>query len=220
MQASRREESKSSDAKRGGVWTLRLHKAETSDFVELEGIRGVCLHNADVCYQSGSKEKAKVWDTLAKVVEGQLLVEDKSSYDGWRGGSMGVCLVQGLLQFYESRGDVQMLSAIVCVLQYQRTETSSWSMLPEGEAARFDSYLRLYSDMLFSWGLVAERAELRKHMLRPDDDADEIQIHFQCPRCGEAIDHVRNYCTSCKDFCFRCVLCDSAVRGLFVACDL
>ena len=123
-------------------------------------------------------------------------------------------------------------------------------LLPAGQDAKYDMYIRKYADLLYEWGLLSLRAELNKHLVRVPEShwsgsdlyhskaealgkatgsRDEnvnaegrfpgIAVVFQCPKCGEETEFNTNVCRNCRDFAFRCSLCDNAVQGLFTICD-
>lgn len=228
-----------------GVYALRSRipsKFIESD--ELQEIRDICLHNAGVCKLFGDTGKQGVWELIAKTVASRLSCVSRG-YDGWGGpggGALGVGLISNFLRYYESLGDVQMLSTIVCVLR-SRPQTimfgkrQDWFLLPPDEDVKFDLYIRRYADLLYGWGLLIARAELRKHLVRlnvptqgglpPTFDNDNIDADgspgiafvFQCPQCGGSSDFGTNYCRSCHDFVFRCALCENGIRGLFSVCS-
>jgi hypothetical protein len=163
------------------------------------------------------------------------------------GLALGSKMVANLLLYYEALGDAQMLSTIVCVLQSRsysvgeltrvKSPSGLWSLLPPNQEDKFDTYIRRYADLLFSWGLLTTRAELNKHLVSTprgfrskwpagvDSGFDEghqaatsITHAITCPRCLRET-RGSNFCPFCRDFAFRCVICDNAVRGLFTSCE-
>lgn len=249
-----------------GVYTLRLPKLfpDDSKTKNLNEIRRVCLHNASVCADLGEIEKEGVWTLLADTIERQVTEAEKQLYNGWGGnggGALGVELVQNLLKYYEARGDFQMLATMACVLSggrrsrlrhpsQMRVGDDRPYLLPAGQDAKYDMYIRKYADLLYEWGLLSLRAELNKHLVRVPEShwsgsdlyrskaeglgkatgsLDEnvnaegrfpgIAVVFQCPKCSEETEFNTNVCRNCRDFAFRCSLCDNAVQGLFTICD-
>jgi hypothetical protein len=179
----------------------------------------------------------QVWDLLAKVVASRCN-DSGTTFEGPSavgGGALGTKLVTSLLNYYESLCDVQMLSTIVCVLRCRHRDpltSSQWSLLPVGQDDKFDLYIRRYADLLFAWGLLTIRAEVNKHLsslpanspygiesLPQDLDRNHIAHVFTCPRCSKETMFDTNFCRSCQDYAFRCIICDNSVRGLFTACD-
>jgi len=225
----------------------------------LAEIRVTCLHNAAVADKYGLTGKKQSWELLAKAVEASS--GTRSAVDGWGGRSgaraLSVGLVINLLKYYESLGDVQMLSTIVCVL---RTPSSppgdsvscTYNLLPTDQDDKYDAYIRRYADLLYGWGLLTKRAELNKHLVRSltaesyaarrgdmagaavfnprDPKGDDVSslatigYNVTCPRCSKdtttsAASAINFWCRNCRDYAFRCVICDTAVRGLFAFCE-
>ncbi len=56
--------------------------------------------------------------------------------------------------------------------------------------------------------------------LNTDGRLPGIAVVFQCPKCGEETEFNSNVCRRCRDFAFRCSICDNAVKGLFTVCGL
>lgn len=228
------------DHSRLGVFTRRADTVNHDE--ELEKIEEVCNHNADVCKSLGEHAKMDTWKLVARVARNRMK-NARHGFDGWGGvggGALGVGLVGNLLRFYESLGDVQMLSTLVCVLRRKHQvisngKGSGWLLLPPNQDARYDLYIKRYAELLYGWGLFTIRVELNKHLVRTDASAEQggaeigadglgqspssegIALVFTCPRCAGASD--LGYCSSCNDFAFRCAICDNAVRGLFFVCD-
>ena len=225
-----------------GVYALRKPRMDDNaiDIVELEEIKRICLHNASICETCGESEKEGVWNLLAQTVESQMMDEGKA-FNGWGGnggGALGVDFVSNLLKYYESLGDVQMLSTIFCVLSggHRSTRRSGHPfLLPQGQEEKYDAYIHRYAELLYGWGLLTVRAELNKHLLRaPAEREVEVSLEeqgepgrgagiavvFDCPKCGRNAEFNSNVCRACQDFAFRCSICDNAVRGLFTVCDI
>lgn len=117
-------------------------------------------------------------------------------------------------------------------------------LLPLDQDEKYDMYIRKYADLLYSWGLLTLRAELNKHLIwvpttnisnGPANPAAPgkqmavinemperlpgIAVVFQCPKCGDDTEFNTNVCRNCRDFAFRCSICDNAVQGLFTVCN-
>ena len=227
-----------------GVFTLQASNGESEDD-ELVNIERRCFHNANVCERLGEHHKKETWNVAAKIVQSRIQCLGQG-FDGWGGlggGALGVGLVSNILRYYEALADVQMLSTLVCVLRDRRPENRiggrrGWFLLPPDQDMRYDSYIRRYADILYGWGLLTKRAELNKHLIRSipmfecggleSTDADDekpcssqgIGFVIKCPRCSCDSTFGTNYCRSCRDYAFRCALCDQAVRGLCTVCDV
>ena len=201
----------------------------------------MCLRNAEVCKSLGENEKSRVWSLLSQLVD-MRLNENRSSFDGWGGfggAAFGMSMVKNLLRYYESLGDVQMLSTIVCVLRDSRRQSDKpgLKLIPSGQDEKYDMYMHRYSDLLYGWGLLTIRAELLKNLVRPylsteltqripgapegeHFDVSGIGLLFSCPRCGGDTEPGTNCCRSCQDYAFRCALCDNAKGMLEGRCVL
>ena len=228
-----------------GVFTLPV-RCEESEDEALVNIERRCFHNANVCERLGEHQKKETWIVVSKIVRSRIqrLAQGFDGWGGLGGGSLGVGLVANILRYYEALGDVQMLSTLVCVLRDKRPTITpqyggqrGWFILPADQDMRYDAYIRLYARILYGWRLLTIRAELNKHLVRSApmveygglDSTDAVnEIHsspgiafvITCPRCSNDNELGSNYCRACRDYSFRCALCDHAVRGLFTVCDL
>ena len=222
-----------------GVFTLPRVPTANVVSLELQHMKDICLHNADICKSVDEIEKHEVWCLIAQLVDMRLNENSPARFDGWGrfgGMSFSVSLIEYLLKYYESLGDVQMLASIVCVLRSKRDSgLDAGKLIPNHREEKYDIYIRRYADLLYGWGLLTIRAEVLKHLSPSPTDSkrtrrlsgafDEdvtseplIGLVFSCPRCEGETDLGTNYCRSCRDYSFRCSICDNAVRGLFTVC--
>lgn len=222
-----------------GVFTLPRVPTANVVSLELQHMKDICLHNAEVCKSVDETEKHEVWCLIAQLVDMRLNENSPTRFDGWGrfgGMSFSVSLIENLLRYYESLGDVQMLAAIVCVLRSKHDSgLDACKLIPSSRNEKYDIYIRRYADLLYGWGLLTIRAEVLKHLSHASIDfkrnrrqsgaLDEdvtmeptIGLVFSCPRCEGETDLGTNYCRSCRDYAFRCSICDNAVRGLFTVC--
>ena len=224
-----------------GVHTLRIQRHDRKSIYldELEEIHQLCLHNAEISKDCNEMEKESVWNLLAETALTQMNLDGKM-FNGWGGkggGALGIDLVNNFFLYYEALGDVQMLATMFCVLngRYSRDQsTSRPSLLPSGREEVHDTYIIRYAELLYSWGLLNTRAELNKHLHRKDeqnefqfrstedgkDESFDLGVTMSCPTCENEVNSRTNYCRNCKDFAFRCSICDTAVRGLFTFCEM
>jgi len=206
---------------------------------ELEEKRQLCLHNASVSKICGEVEKSSVWNLLAEIVLSQV-DEDGKMYNGLGGkggGALGVDMINNLFLYYEALQDVQMLATMFCVLSdchHQDQMSIRPFLLPKSREKICDTYINRYGEILYSWGLLNTRAELNKHLRTYEQDVSkfmpveegieegfDLGVALSCPKCNNVVDSSRaNYCQSCRDFAFRCSICDLAVRGLFTYCEI
>lgn len=220
-----------------GVHTLRLqgNDGERRCLEKLEETCRICRHNAQVSKECGSPEKEDVWNLLAEIVENQMDDEGKV-FNGWGGkggGALGVEMAANFFQFYEAIGDIQMLATMFCVLNggRDRIKGDHPNLLTHGRV--YDNYIKRYAELLHAWDLLNVRAELNKHLTRKQFEFDfqwmegsqgtaaprTLGIGLSCPRCNSEVDPGTNVCGRCRDWAFRCSICDNAVRGLFTFCD-
>jgi hypothetical protein len=213
-------------AREGGVYVLRESKRRRSNQSKRDEIKGICLHNAAVSRVAGQNQKAEVWKLLSQLHDQTSGTQE--IFSGWTGQSLGKSVVNRIFRFFEVQGDVQMLATMVCVLrqhQSQKENTDLIALLDQNDA-KYDLYIRRYADILYFWGYLALRAEVRKHLSLNDQSNFEardnngavVAITFQCFRCGEDTTFGSNTCPSCREFAFRCAICQVAVRGLIAAC--
>jgi hypothetical protein len=103
-----------------GVYTILRSQQDANDKdAEVhENIKGICLHNAEVCKSVGETEKEGVWNLLAQTVESQI----NSEQVGWGengGGALGEDLISNLLKYYEGLGDSRKFAIMYhCCLPY------------------------------------------------------------------------------------------------------
>jgi hypothetical protein len=161
--------------------------------------------------------------------------DDDKEFNGWGGkggGALGVEMISNFFDYYQKKGDAQMLATMFCVLNCGE---SSAHLLPRGRGSTYDTYILRYAELLYAWGLLNVRAEVNKHLFRkpnqnefellPSDDGQNeigstLGIVCVCPTCNTEIESITsNYCERCRDFAFRCSICDTAVRGLSTFCE-
>ena len=207
---------------------------------ELKKTQILCDHNESVCLSLGETEKAETWSLLKEAVKNhsEEYVDCNNGFDQGGNLALGCNLTESVLGYYESKGDVQMVSTIVCVLgggrRNQEKHTQILSLLPPSHVSKFDLHIQRYADMLFSWGLLTKRAELNKHLVRNAAQLEGNQvlalgetgqspgmgIALRCHRCGDKVRSTSNLCSSCGGYALRCIICDHAVRGLVSLCPL
>lgn len=203
-----------------GVYTLTEERTPPGKQEREERIRDICFHNAEVCMTLGQSEKANVWNLLSQMAD--IVLDNFNGWGGAYGASLGHDLVASFLDYYQAQGDVQMLATMVCVLSGGRRKviTEGNALLPASHEDRYDMYIRRYADVLSSWRLASLRAELNKHLVQrlPGNAGGTVDLVVWCSTCHqEAIDGT-DICRMCRNYAFRCSICDIAVRGLFTMC--
>lgn len=190
-----------------------------------------CLNNASICEKCGDQDKAKTWKLIHRTIQNYTQRAAKVAGDSHNNDSMSRRLVENILTYYESRGDVQTLATIVALL---RSISLSKLFLKTGHETRYNLYISRYSDLLYGWNLLTLRAAFLKCLTPPDIVQGQqagVQDHqsnsmnvpteivFRCSRCGKTSEKGSGFCSNCQDFAFRCSICDHAVRGLFTLCN-
>ncbi len=172
---------------------VRRRNLSAIDLVELHRLESICRHNGHIAQSNGQPTKANVWVLLSKIVynvaTSGLFNDD---FDGWgdSSGSLGKKIIENILVYYEGKGDVQMLATIVCVFtatkNIRRPQTQSYDLYDNADNhsskdrasysdslcdlfltpndLRYDLYIKIYSNILYGWGQISRRTELRKHL--------------------------------------------------------
>ncbi len=199
---------------------------------QLHRAREICIHNGKAALTFRQHRKADVWNLLAEIID-NVASGVGDEFDGWKGfgnGSLGRNLLKEILSSFEREGDVQMLATIVSVIGSGRNR-SGWGntfqddidLLLPSDIKRFDIYIHLYANMLFSWGRIEISAELKKHLNSSCNDMVESGLTFAptCLVCERALSpheiHSKT-CKNCNSYAFKCSICTNSVRGLFTVC--
>jgi len=218
---------------------VQRHSRKSSFHREFQEIHYLCLHNAEVSRNCNEPEKENVWRLLAETTLTQFK-NNGNNFNGWGGnggGALGIHMVKDFFSYYESLGDVQMLASMFCVLngQFSETQKTSYlSLLPRCREAVHKTYIIRYAELLYSWGLFNTRAELNKHLPRNYEQNDirfqsteeikedpfDVGVTISCPIYENEVDANMNYGHNSRNFAFRCAICDTAVRGLFIYCEV
>ncbi|GMH69461.1 hypothetical protein TrST_g11095 [Triparma strigata] len=166
----------------------------------------ICSNNARVYRSFNFEEKAAVWDLLSILLTPGP-TSDVSDVDVYGD------IVSRIMEYYKEEGDVQILSTVMCLLRSVEMEPK------EKFKGEHDRLLRTYAEILGSWGKVKKRTEICKRItpLPNADAAMGLDIGFLCPRCG-GVANDKNVCATCRDFAFRCGVCNERVRGAAISC--
>jgi hypothetical protein len=194
----------------GGVSVLRARRnsiAVQGSFATRTQRKRICSHNASVCRTAGQLRKSQVWDLLSQIVNRQVGLEE--NFNGWNGTSLGTNLIRNIFRYYESRGDVQMLATMVCVLRRRKFDQDDISVLDESEEM-YDAYIRQYASLLYCWGLLFVRAQVVKYLVHPD-------LEFTMEIGSRTTRQARR---ELDGFGPRCGICLTGVRGLFILCTV
>jgi WD40 repeat protein len=93
------------------------------------------------------------------------------------------------------------------------------SLIDASDMIRFDVYKTKYADILLSWGLLKERAEVMKYLVSGDSRSSHAGPVFgvACRKCGGEVSHGA-YCRQCACHAFECSLCRLPVKGASLFC--
>ncbi|XP_055383102.1 GATOR complex protein Wdr59 [Condylostylus longicornis] len=80
----------------------------------------------------------------------------------------------------------------------------------------FDSLKKLYSEILFSWGLLSEKSLVLKHLSYPIQEPQCVGWAIECSTCGRV--SKTSSCSNCHKYVLYCALCRLPVRGMANAC--
>ncbi|GMH60923.1 hypothetical protein TrLO_g13644 [Triparma laevis f. longispina] len=172
---------------------------------EPEEVASICENNARVYRSFQAEEKAAVWDLLSILLTPTPSddVDDVDVYGD---------IVSRIMSYYKSVGDVQILSAVLCLLRSVSKEPQ------EKFNGEHDRLLRAYAEILGSWGKIRNRTAICKRITpKAQEEPLGLDIGFLCSRCGNVAND-KNVCSSCRDFAFRCGVCNNRVKGAFISC--
>ncbi|PRP84715.1 WD repeat-containing protein 59-like [Planoprotostelium fungivorum] len=110
------------------------------------------------------------------------------------------------------------------------TPSSRRTLLDSTKKDSYDKYRLYYAEILFRWQLLDKRAEILKFTQqnsRTNQDKSSSAIEFTpvCLRCNRMLGSEGNrggpkelredgvYCTNCRDWGFKCIICHLAVKG-------
>lgn len=81
-----------------------------------------------------------------------------------------------------------------------------------------DTFKKCYADILYSWGLLNQRALVLKYLSTPPPSTGGVEFITECKRCKRS---TRGPCCSnCKKPLLTCTLCRLPVRGAAICCLL
>lgn len=80
----------------------------------------------------------------------------------------------------------------------------------------FDSFIKAYAEVLFSWGLLPARAMVLKHLSSPSDAVKGVEFPIECVFCNRV--NKGPSCSNCKRLLLRCTICRIPVKGAANAC--
>jgi len=93
---------------------------------------------------------------------------------------------------------------------------SRWQLLDEAQWPCYSRALAAYTDALYNWGLLEQRAIVRKHGQSLREEASRAAVSTSCPTCESHLS--RASCNRCRRPGLSCSVCRVPVLGLAVVC--
>ena len=165
-------------------------------------------------------DKAETWGVLSGIIGMETKDDDGDGMNSNGDEDTVGTIVENILQYYESLGDVQMVSTVL--------EGAGRSVLPPNKQHKYDLCLQRYADILLCWRLFAKHAEVKKRYshLTPSSLVEQdfaitsaIRTCFWCDDCNEEVINSPR-CPKCNTYLFRCAISDVPVRGVFTFCHI
>jgi len=159
----------------------------------------------------------------------------------WAQHPLGRAMVEGILAHYTRLRDIQTVAVLSAVLapslpvprpgregrrgalvaraaeEERRLEADS-CLLDPATAPATDQHLRLYSDLLYCWGLLTPRTELLKCLTASEEESQRADIAMSCTHCSSPSSGPA--CTSCRRLLLQCCICRLSCRGLSMVCHV
>lgn len=89
-------------------------------------------------------------------------------------------------------------------------------MLGDSQRALYDSYKRLYAEMLFRWNLLVSRSKILKYLSVNSEIHRDVEFVTECSDCSRVTK--APLCQECRKPLLKCSLCRLPVKGLANAC--
>ena len=93
---------------------------------------------------------------------------------------------------------------------------SRYGLLDEADSSLFSSALAAYSDALYNWNLLEQRAIVQKHGAATGVEDEMSCVSSTCSSCEERIDTFN--CKKCRKPGLECVICRLPVSGMGLVC--
>ena len=110
-------------------------------------------------------------------------------------------------------------------IEYSKTTTESpdilhgeprFGLLDEADSSLYSSSMAAYSDALYNWGLLEQRAIVQKHGPARGVEGERSCVSSTCSTCEERVD--TSSCKKCTRPGLECVICRLPVSGLGAVC--
>lgn len=90
------------------------------------------------------------------------------------------------------------------------------SLLNENNRYAYDSFRRIYAEMLFRWNLLISRAKVLKYLSASNEPPQNVEFVTECPTCSRV--SRSPICQECRKPLLKCALCRLPVKGLANLC--
>lgn len=90
------------------------------------------------------------------------------------------------------------------------------SLLNDTHRQLYDTYKRVYAEMLFRWNLLVPRAKVLKYLSVNTEVYRDVEFVTECTSCARVTR--APLCKECRKALLNCTLCRLPVKGLSVAC--
>lgn len=90
------------------------------------------------------------------------------------------------------------------------------SLLNDTNRFAYDSYKRIYAEMLFRWNLLISRAKVLKYLSVNHESNQCVEFVTECSTCQRVTR--APVCQECRKPLMNCVLCRLPVKGLANVC--
>ncbi|XP_066955157.1 GATOR2 complex protein WDR59 isoform X4 [Macrobrachium rosenbergii] len=85
------------------------------------------------------------------------------------------------------------------------------SLLDAGRSHQYNEMRRAYSDILYRWGLLEQRAMVLKYLQTSPTVHKGVEFQTDCVHCGQSAKGPQ--CLYCRRFSFTCSICHIALKG-------
>lgn len=90
------------------------------------------------------------------------------------------------------------------------------TLLGDSQRHLYDSYKRVYAEMLYRWNLLLPRAKILKYISVPAEAYRDVEFVAECSTCMKVTR--APVCKECHNPMLKCSLCRLPVKGLANAC--
>ncbi|EDV26016.1 uncharacterized protein TRIADDRAFT_55691 [Trichoplax adhaerens] len=178
-----------------------------------------CKANIQLAELIGRSDLIQTWSILSEITVNNLSFDES---DPWSSPfyvhPFGRKLVMSLIDYYINLRDVQTLAMMICLLGGTGYISSDQSkrqccLLDPSRRKQYISFIKSYSNILYSWGFLISRAEIMKYLKKDSGNSlAEFLVPHEVNRTNETV------CKDCKHHQFRCSVCNGHVKGISIFC--